>query len=148
MQGMIEPFQNVEFSLLPRKRLLQLLKKKRKTSRSNHWKLPIQINKSFHREANNLVLNVDTEPMTERDLRKHVVKVHKNLCLSQRGSLLHSSTWLENWTRRPESLSMMLLKHVIFVENLRKLLQGQRLPCQIQLAPMKLYLLILKKKNK
>ena len=49
-----------------------------KSSRSNHWKLRIQ-NNSIHNEATNLVLNVNLEDMDDNKLKKHILKVHKNL---------------------------------------------------------------------
>ena len=49
-----------------------------KTSRTNHWKLKLQ-HKSLHEEASNLVYNVNMEDMNRSELKKHIVKVHKNL---------------------------------------------------------------------
>ena len=50
------------------------------TSRSNHWRLPIQTNKTLHKEAHNLVYKVDINNMSDSKLKRHVMKVHKNLC--------------------------------------------------------------------
>ena len=45
---------------------------------SSHWTLPTQSN-NLHKQAKNLVFNVNLLAMDEKQLRKHVKKVHKNL---------------------------------------------------------------------
>ena len=45
---------------------------------SSHWTLPVQ-NSTLHKQAKNLVFNVNLLDMNESKLRKHVKKVHKNL---------------------------------------------------------------------
>ena len=45
---------------------------------SSHWTLPVQSN-TLHKQAKNLVFNVNLLDMNESKLRKHVKKVHKNL---------------------------------------------------------------------
>ena len=49
-----------------------------KTSRTNHWKLKLQL-KSLHEEASDLVFNVNLDDMDKYKLKKHINKVHKNL---------------------------------------------------------------------
>ena len=58
-----------------------------KTKRTNHWKLKLQ-QKSLHEEATNLVLNVKIEDMGRNDLKKHVIKVHRNLGHKSKKQLL------------------------------------------------------------
>ena len=44
-----------------------------------HWMLPIQTG-CLHKQAKNLVFNVTIDTLDSHNLRKHVVKIHKNLC--------------------------------------------------------------------
>ena len=48
------------------------------SDKENHWTLPIQ-EESLHVRAKNLVFNVNMEDLSDIKLRKHLVKVHKNL---------------------------------------------------------------------
>ena len=48
-------------------------------SLSNHLTLPIQ-GSSLHEHAHNLVFSVDLDKLAKADLRKYIVKLHKNLC--------------------------------------------------------------------
>ena len=45
---------------------------------STHWRLPIQ-EENVINKAKSLVLHTELVEMTEKDLRKHIKKVHKNL---------------------------------------------------------------------
>ena len=45
-----------------------------------HWNLPIQKKRTLHEQARNLVFNVNMESMKHHHLRKHIVKIHTNLC--------------------------------------------------------------------
>ena len=58
-----------------------------KTLRKNHWKLKLQ-QKTLHEEATNLVLNVTMTNMKRNDLKKHIMKVHKNLGHKSKKQLL------------------------------------------------------------
>ena len=49
-----------------------------KTSRKNHWKLKLQ-HKPLHVVASDIVYNVKMVDMDKYELRRHVLKVHKNL---------------------------------------------------------------------
>ena len=64
------------------------------TAESMHWTLPIQ-RSSLHQEASNLVYKVDFEAMDKNAIRKHIVKVHKNLCHKSADHLrrLFSMAW-------------------------------------------------------
>ena len=44
-----------------------------------HWTLPIQGNKSLIKQTNSLVFSVVLDNLSRKDLRKHLIKVHKNL---------------------------------------------------------------------
>ena len=55
---------------------------------SNHWKLQIQGEKALHKRAHRLVLKVDLCELDDADLRKHIVKTHKNLSHKSDGQLL------------------------------------------------------------
>ena len=57
------------------------------SSKSSHWTLPLQP-KKLHLEAKILVFSVETNNLSDRDLRKHVVKVHKNLCHKSENQML------------------------------------------------------------
>ena len=57
------------------------------SSKSNHWKLPIQNGRTLHKQANRLVLNVDLCEVNERELRKHIIKTHKNLAHKSEGHM-------------------------------------------------------------
>ena len=59
-----------------------------KQSKSNHWKLPIQGSRTWSKEAENLVLCVKLEQMEDMKLRKHIVRVHKNLCHRSEGQMI------------------------------------------------------------
>ena len=48
------------------------------SGKESHWTLPIQ-QESLHARAKNLVFHVDIESLSDLKLRKHIVKVHKNL---------------------------------------------------------------------
>ena len=48
------------------------------SEKENHWTLPIQ-EESLHVRARNLVFHVNLDDLCDRKLRKHIVKVHKNL---------------------------------------------------------------------
>ena len=50
-----------------------------KSSKSTHWKLPIQNHKNLITETQSLVFSVNLNEMCEAKLRKHIVKTHKNL---------------------------------------------------------------------
>lgn len=47
--------------------------------RTKHWPLPIQ-KKQLHQQIKNLVYNVDLELLSDHQLRKHITKLHQNLC--------------------------------------------------------------------
>ena len=49
------------------------------SSSSNYWTLLMQ-GSSLHEHAHNLVFSVDLDKLTKAELRKHIVKMHKNLC--------------------------------------------------------------------
>ena len=55
---------------------------------SNHWKLQIQSGKVLHKRAHQLVLKVDLCNLDDIDLRKHILKTHKNLSHKSDGQLL------------------------------------------------------------
>ena len=57
------------------------------TKKSNHWKLPIQNGRTMHKQAHRLVLNVELCDLSERELRKHIVKTHKNLAHKSEGHM-------------------------------------------------------------
>ena len=58
------------------------------STKSNHWKLPIQNGKTMHKQAHRLVLSVDLNSLDERELRKHIVKTNKNLAHKSEGHML------------------------------------------------------------
>ena len=58
------------------------------SSKSNHWKLAIQNGRTLHKQAHRLVLNVELCELNERDLRKHILKTHKNLAHKSEGHML------------------------------------------------------------
>ena len=57
-------------------------------NKSNDWKLPIKNGRTMHKQAHQLVLKVDLYQMSDRDLRKHIVKTHKNLAHKSEGHML------------------------------------------------------------
>ena len=56
--------------------------------KSNHWKLPIQRNKSQYKDTETLVLHVAIEDMSWLNLKKHIIKTHKILCHKSEKQLL------------------------------------------------------------
>ena len=42
------------------------------SSKSNHWKLPIQNGRTLHKQAQRLVLHVDMSDMDDHNLRKYI----------------------------------------------------------------------------
>ena len=59
-----------------------------KRSKSGHWKLKIQGKKTWVQEAENLVMYVDIKSLEDYKLRKHIQRVHKNLCHRSEGQML------------------------------------------------------------
>ena len=57
------------------------------SSQSNHWKLPIQNGRTLHKQAHRLVLSVELCDLNDRDLRKHILKTHKNLAHKSEGHM-------------------------------------------------------------
>ena len=57
------------------------------SNKSNHWKLPIQNGRTLHKQAHRLVLHVEISEMNDHDLRKHIVKTHKNLAHKSEGHM-------------------------------------------------------------
>ena len=54
---------------------------------SSHWTLPIQTD-TLHKKGKTLVFNVNLLQMNDSHLRKHVKKIHKNLCHKTEEQLL------------------------------------------------------------
>ena len=55
------------------------------SQKNNHWTLPIQ-NESLHGQARKLVFHVELEKLNDHKLRKHIVKIHKNLAQDRRAT--------------------------------------------------------------
>ena len=59
--------------------LIRKSREKFKEKEVNHRTLPIQ-KKKLHEDWENLVFTVNLKKMEDKELRKHMTKIHKNIC--------------------------------------------------------------------
>ena len=64
---------------------------------SSHWTLPIQSN-SRHKQAKNMLFNVNLLDMTEGQLRKHVKKVQQNFFLRNSSQTIRNGRKRYYWS--------------------------------------------------
>ena len=77
--------------------------------KNHHWMLPIQKKKNILQQTKNLVFSVNLDHMEEDKLRKHLVRVHKNLAHKSEDQLLK----LFKLAGKDTKLVKKIIKHVV-----------------------------------